>query len=67
MIKTTAMLTNELKEYINPTAKVRRLVDGRELVPVVRGLYETDRNIPGNYFAPIIYGPHAPHIFKRPL
>jgi hypothetical protein len=57
MIKTTTMLANELKEYVNPTAKIRRLVDGGELVPVVRGLYETDGNIPGYYLAPIIYGP----------
>ena len=57
MIKTTAMLMNELKEYVNPTAKIRRLVDGGKLVPIVRGLYETDGNIPGYYLAPIIYGP----------
>src|SRR5450756_609768 len=57
MIKTVSMLMAELKEYVNPTAKIRRLVDGGELVPVVRGLYETDGNIPGYYLAPIIYGP----------
>lgn len=57
MIKTTAMLKDDLKEYVNPTAKIRRLVDNRELFPIVRGLYETDRNIPGYYLAPIIYGP----------
>ncbi|MEI8217298.1 MAG: hypothetical protein WCF96_09370 [Eubacteriales bacterium] len=57
MIKTTGMLTNELKEYVNPTSKIRRLVGGGELVPIVRGIYETDRNIPGYYLAPIIYGP----------
>lgn len=42
MIKTTAILRNELKEYVNPTAKIRRLVDSGELIPLVRGLYETD-------------------------
>ena len=57
MIKTIAMLTDELKEYVNPTAKIRRLVDREELVPVVRGLYETDTHIPGYYLASIIYGP----------
>jgi len=51
------MLMGELKKYVNPTAKIRRLVDGGELVPIVRGLYETDGNIPGYYLAPIIYGP----------
>lgn len=57
MIKTTAMLKNELKEYVNPTAKIRRLVDEGKLFPVARGVYETDGNIPGYYLAPIIYGP----------
>lgn len=57
MIKTTTMLMDELKGYVNPTAKVRRLVEKGELVPVIRGLYETDADIPGYYLAPIIYGP----------
>ena len=57
MIKTIAMLMAELKEYVNPTAKIRRLVDEGKLIPVVRGLYETDGSIPGYYLAPIIYGP----------
>ncbi|QSX07706.1 hypothetical protein J0B03_07660 [Alkalibacter rhizosphaerae] len=57
MIKTTAMLLQELKEYVNPTAKIRRLVTNGELVPIIRGLYETDAKIPGHYLAPIIYGP----------
>ena len=57
MVKTTAMLKNELKEYVNPMAKIRRLVDSGELIPLVRGIYETDINIPGHYLAPIIYGP----------
>ena len=57
MIKTTAMLIDELKKYVNPTAKIQRLVDRGELVPVIRGLYETDPHIPGYYLAPIIYGP----------
>lgn len=57
MIKNTKMLVDELKEYVNPTAKIRRLVDSKELFPIVRGLYETDASIPGYYLAPIIYGP----------
>jgi hypothetical protein len=57
MIKTTTMLIDELKEYVNPTAKIRRLVTSGTLVPIVRGLYETDPHIPGYYLAPIIYGP----------
>jgi len=57
MIKTTAMLINELKEYVNPNAKIMRLVEGGALIPIIRGLYETDSNIPGYYLASIIYGP----------
>ena len=57
MINTTAMLTEELDEYVNPTAKIHRLVDAGELVPIVRGLYETDGNVPGYYLAQTIYGP----------
>ena len=57
MIKTTAMLTDELNEYANPNAKIRRLVDVGQLIPVVRGIYETQGSIPGYYLAQIIYGP----------
>lgn len=57
MIKTTSILMDELKEYVNPTAKIRRLVHNGKLISVVRGLYETDGNIPGYYLAPAIYGP----------
>ncbi|MBN2882083.1 MAG: hypothetical protein JXN10_01030 [Clostridia bacterium] len=57
MVKTTAMLINDLKDYVNPTAKIRRLVDNGKLVPIVRGIYETDAGIPGHYLAQVIYGP----------
>ena len=57
MIKTYSMLMDELKNYANPTAKVRRLLEKGELFSVVRGLYETDRNVPGYYLAGSIYGP----------
>mgnify|MGYP001314848454 CR=1 FL=1 len=57
MIKTTAMLREELNSYVNPTAKIRRMADEGKLIPVVRGIYETDKNTPGHYLAPIIYGP----------
>lgn len=57
MIKTTAILMDELREYVNPTAKIRRLVDEGKLVPIIRGLYETDGSLPGYCLAPVIYGP----------
>lgn len=48
---------DELKGYTNPTSKIQRLAASGELVPVVRGLYETDKNVPGYYLAGSIYGP----------
>ncbi|HRX43267.1 MAG TPA: hypothetical protein P5315_10885 [Clostridia bacterium] len=57
MVKTTAILVEELNEYVNPAAKIRRMVNDGRLIPVIRGIYETDRNIPGHYLAPVIYGP----------
>lgn len=57
MIKSTAILHEELKEYVNPNAKIRRLVKSGQLFPIIRGLYETDSHIPAYYLAPIIYGP----------
>jgi len=57
MIKTIRMLRDELKEYSNPDSKVRRLVNDGVLIPITKGLYETDRSVPGYYLAGSIYGP----------
>ena len=57
MIKTTAMLLQELTDYANPAAKIRRMVQGGRLVPIIKGLYETDSTIPGHYLSGVIYGP----------
>ena len=57
MLKSTAMLYDELSKYSNPAAKIRRMVDGGELVQIIRGLYETDPGRPGYLLAPAIYGP----------
>lgn len=57
MIKTTGMLKEELGAYVNPTAKINRLVKAGELIPIIQGLYETDPAIPGYCLASIIYGP----------
>lgn len=57
MIKSTAMLMDELNDYVNPTAKIRQLAERGELTRIIRGLYETDINIPGYYLAQVIYGP----------
>lgn len=57
MLKTTAILLEELKRYANPAAKIKRLVKAGSLIPVVRGLYETNRNTPGYCLAASVYGP----------
>ena len=57
MIKTTAMLLQELNMYVNPAAKIARLVKNGNLSQIIKGLYETDSSTPGHYLAGIIYGP----------
>ena len=57
MIKTIGMLREELSEYRNPDAKVKRLVDSGEYIALGKGLYETDKTVPGYYLAGAIYGP----------
>ena len=57
MIKTTAMLTEELRHYANPAAKIRQMAEAGELTPIIKGLYETNASTPGHYLAGAIYGP----------
>ncbi len=57
MIKTTAMLLEELSDYQDPFGKIRRLCREKKLFPVSRGIYETDASLSGYLFAPVIYGP----------
>ena len=57
MVKTTAMLLQELADYANPAAKIKRMAQSGQLVPIIKGLYETDKTIPGHYLANVIYGP----------
>ena len=57
MIKTTTMLTEELRQYANPAAKIRRMAEAGELTPIIKGLYETNAFTPGHYLAGAIYGP----------
>lgn len=57
MVKTTAMLLQQYSSYVNPAAKIGRMVRDGDLIPVIRGLYETDRSVPGYYLAGILYGP----------
>ena len=57
MIKTASILEQELSEYANPQGKIARLVRVGKLFPLVRGLYEDDRNASGAYLAGSICGP----------
>ena len=57
MIKTTAMLLEELNHYASPANKLARMAAGGEPVPIVKGIYETDRTVPGYLLAGSIYGP----------
>ena len=57
MVKTTAMILNELKAYANPKTKLSRMVQSGDYFPIVKGLYETNRNVDGYLLAGSIYGP----------
>lgn len=51
------MILEELRSYANPKAKLSRMVKQGECFHVAKGLYETDRNVPGYLLAGSIYGP----------
>lgn len=57
MVKTTKMLREELSGYHDRANKITRMVRDAEIVPVVRGLYETDANASPWPLAGCIYGP----------
>ncbi len=57
MILTTQMLMDRLHDYHDPAGKIMRMVKSGELIPLTRGLYETEKTIPGQYLAAAIYGP----------
>lgn len=57
MVKTTAMILNELRQYASPADKLTRMVRDAEYIKIKNGLYETDRSTPGYLLAGSIYGP----------
>ncbi len=57
MIKTYAVLIEELKEYKNPKTKIQRMVNNKEIYPIAKGLYETDINVNPFYLADPLYSP----------
>lgn len=57
MIKTFAMLAENLQGYARPKAKISRMAANGEIFPIVKGLYETDKATPGYLLAGSICGP----------
>ena len=57
MLKTYLVLMDELKGYVNPAAKIARMVKAGEIVRIKQGLYETDPHAEGVGIAEAIYGP----------
>lgn len=57
MIKTTAILLEELQQYKAPENKLARMVKKGTIFPIVKGLYETVADTPGHLLAGAIYGP----------
>ena len=57
MITTTAIILNELSQYASPADKLARMVQRGIYIPIVKGLYETEKSTPGYLLAGSIYGP----------
>lgn len=57
MIKTHAIIMQELENYKAPGNKLSRMVNDELIIPVIRSLYETEKNTPGYLLAGSIYGP----------
>ncbi|MEG0684896.1 MAG: hypothetical protein RR428_07555 [Coprobacillus sp.] len=57
MIKTYNMLIKEYSNYEAPENKISRMVKEHYYIKVKKGIYETDKSVPGYLLANIIYGP----------
>lgn len=57
MIYSLNDLSIRFKDYTDIRGKIGREVKSGRLIPVARGLYETDANISGKYLAGRIFGP----------
>jgi len=57
MIVSTEQLLMKYADYKSPHHKIQALVRAGELIPLKKGLYETDRTVPGNMLAGVLYGP----------
>lgn len=50
-------LAIKYKDYTDIKGKISRDVKNNHLIPIVRGVYESDKNTPGKYLAGRIFGP----------
>ena len=57
MIVTSRMIEDSLKGYSNAPCKLSRLVRDGHYHRIIRGLFETDPDTPGEYLAQAIYTP----------
>ena len=57
MIVTASMLFDQYRDYGDPAGKIMRLRKEGKIIPLTRGLYETDPKAPGQCLAGAIYGP----------
>ena len=57
MIVTSSMLVDQFRDYGDPAGKIMRMRKEGKIIPMTRGLYETDPNAPGQCLAGAIYGP----------
>lgn len=57
MIKTTDELIKFYRDYSDPLGKIHREIKKENLFSIIKGIYETDREVPGHYLAGTIYGP----------
>ena len=58
VIRTVSEILSDLgQKYRQPQMKLRQMTLRGEITQVIRGLYETDKNTPGEALAGAIYGP----------
>lgn len=57
MIKSINDLLTMYNDYSDPLGKIHREIKKKNLISLVKGLYETDRMTPGYFLSAYIYGP----------
>lgn len=57
MIVSTSVLIDQLKKYGDSAGKILRMKRNGEIIPLTRGIYETDKNAKGHWLAGAIFGP----------